>query len=235
MNVDSFAYAVLTYLLNNALNIIGTILLGLIGAYLTQRYIKREVTSARKERLDQAKTNLLDVLEMQVINDKDISEEKIENLMAAVDRKYSVSLSANLSKKDILQDVELRIEESRHLSPSDKEEYSNRIEQQISSIKESNKPTLPAPQSNTFSRLEQAIKESETQEAIELLNDLKPVLQGMGPAATFSATGGIIRFLFSDEGIRSYPPERRRRILIAAILFSIVYILAGVYIIGLGQ
>jgi len=96
---------------------------------------KRNFASAKTERTRQARKDLLNFIESYIINKQKISEETIYNLRAALEREYQVSLEDICTPIELLQDVELRIQKSMHLSNVQKKEYIYQIEKIIADIK----------------------------------------------------------------------------------------------------
>lgn len=153
-----------------------TFLISLFSVYGTKKIIEGYLSSATDERRSQAKSDLLDVLENHVINEKDISSDKMAHLMSAIDRKHSVNLSDKLSKVELLQDIELRIEESSHLDSTQKEEYSETIEGTIAEIKAQNESPeyyYPVPhhmKASLINTLQDELEQDNIEEALNILN-----------------------------------------------------------------
>ena len=124
----------LTFLNQNWQNIIVALAIGLLFYFLSNYALKRYITSAERERLKQAKDTLLNILESQIINKQDISLDKINNLLKAIDRDHSVNLSDLVSPSSLLQDLEMQFEKSHHLDPTQKKEYCTQIQNQIQEI-----------------------------------------------------------------------------------------------------
>lgn len=125
-----------SFLENNWLTLL-SILIGLVVSYLFYRLQRKDVVSAQEERLKHAHEELIDVIETYIINKQQLSDEAIENLVAASERSYRVRLRPEFSPVTLLQDVALRLQRSRHLDIAQKTEYAEKIETVIHGIRES--------------------------------------------------------------------------------------------------
>ena len=123
------------FLYQNWQNIIVALAIGFLFLFLSNYTLKRFIISAERERLKQAKDTVLSILESRIINKQDISLDKINNLLKAIDREHSVILSDLVSPSSLLQDLELQFEKSHHLDPIQKEEYCTQIQNQIQEIR----------------------------------------------------------------------------------------------------
>ena len=115
-----------------------TILVSMISSIVNCLFYmlkKRDFASAKTERTRQARKDLLNFIESYIINKQKISEETIYNLRAALEREYQVSLEDIFTPIELLQDVELRIQKSMHLSNVQKKEHIFQIEKIIADIK----------------------------------------------------------------------------------------------------
>ncbi|QSB02783.1 hypothetical protein JWZ98_07565 [Methylomonas sp. EFPC1] len=127
------------FLENNWLSIV-SILIGIIVSYVFYRFQKNDSISASVERKKHAIDELIDLVESYIINKQEISEDIIDNFVAASERSYSVNLGTSCSAISILQDVALRLQRSRHLDIEQKSEYSEKINQSILEIRDKSKP-----------------------------------------------------------------------------------------------
>jgi hypothetical protein len=163
-----------TYWVEILLSVI-SIIVGAIVGYVFYRLQKRDVASAEIERINRAREEMLDILESNVVNKQNISEETIYNLLAASEREYRVSLRDICTPITLLQDVTLRLHRSRHLDINQKTDYSARLEKVILEISESSREisadsTDPIEIART---VEEAIKNNEQEKALENLLLLK--------------------------------------------------------------
>lgn len=169
----------------NWASVITTFLISIFSIYGTSKVVQKYLTTASDERKEQAKNDLLDILENHIINEKSIHSNKIDNLVDAVDRKYSVPLSENVSKIALLQDLELRIEESRHLDAQQKQDYSAEIEDTIAEINEEQPAHLPSGAIADFvENVKIKIEEGNEEEAKEMLDNMSEFL-GRSPVLMF--------------------------------------------------
>ena len=165
---------ILTFVDSNWQNIIIALVIGLIFFLLSNYAIKKIIISGEKERLKQAKNMLLDILEARIINKQNISLDKINNLLYAIEREHSVKLSNTVSPTSLLQDLELQFEKSHHLDPNQKEEYCKQIQNQIQEIKGiEGAIIIPNKFSNIVETLSEDIKSKNTVNALKKLDLLK--------------------------------------------------------------
>ena len=143
--------------------------------YILSTYaLKKYITSAGKERVKRAKESLLTILESRIINKQEISLEKINSLLKAIEREHSVILSDLVSPLSLLQDLELEFEKSHHLDPNQKEEYCRLIQNQIQEIRVSEDAlNIPSKYSEILENLEENIKSKNTDKSLELIKLLK--------------------------------------------------------------
>jgi len=162
------------FIYSNWQNIIVALAVGLLFYFLSNYALKRVITSAERERLNLAKNSLLDILEARIINKQDISTDKINNLTKAIEREHSVGLSDVVSPLTLLQDIELRFEKSHHLDPAQKEQYCERIQNQMQEIRANeNTLTVPRRYSDIVDTLTEEIKSKNNDKALENLELLK--------------------------------------------------------------
>jgi hypothetical protein len=154
-----------------------TVVITLLSVYLTNRAFRDYVTSAREERISQAKDDLIGILENQIINRKEISTDKVHNLIEAVEREHSVNLSDQLTPVTLLQDLELRIEQSSHLDTEQKEKYGEKIEKIIANIEEKGQEIKELPpeiyHAPIIEDIEDALEADNVDGALDLIEKLK--------------------------------------------------------------
>jgi len=160
-----------------------SIIFGFLFGYLFYRLQKRDVASARAERVKRAREELLDLIESYIINKQTVSEQWIHNLLAASEREYQVSLGDISSPTTLLQDVALRLQKSRHLDIVQKGEYAAQIEHTITAIEEVREevPEEAKEPLELLGVLRNAIHNDEKQKALETTTLLRERL-GKPPA-----------------------------------------------------
>ncbi len=165
---------IFSFLNQNWQNIIVALAIGFLFYFLSNYALRRYITSAERERLKQAKDTILNILESRIINKQDISLDKINNLLKAIDREHSVFLSDLVSPSSLLQDLELQFEKSHHLDTTQKEEYCTQIQNQIKEI-ETLEDDLKVPKkcSEIIEKIEKSIESKEIDESLEYLELLK--------------------------------------------------------------
>jgi ABC-type multidrug transport system fused ATPase/permease subunit len=123
----SLVIALIEFVKENWPTIIVTLLGGfvffLLSIYLYGKYAR----SALYERKKRAKESLVDIMESLIIVKKTINLNKFSRVVRALEREYEVELS-DVSFRSILEDIELRIEKSKHLDPQQKIDYADNIE-----------------------------------------------------------------------------------------------------------
>ena len=164
-----------TFLYSNWQSIIVAFGIGFLFFILSTYGIKKYISSAERERLKQAKNSMLDILESRIINKQNLSIDKINSLLTAIDRENSVDLTGRGSPSSLLEDLGLRFEKSHHLDPSQKEEYCKKIEEYIGNIiKEGEKIiTVPTKYTEIVDILTENIKSNNSEKALESLELLK--------------------------------------------------------------
>lgn len=165
---------ILAFLNQNWQNIIVAFAIGFLFYFLSNYALRRYINSAERERLKQAKDTVLNILEYRIINKQDISLDKINNLLRAIDREHSVILSDLVSPSSLLQDLELQFEKSHHLDPTQKEEYCMQIQNQIQEIRTTEETlNVPRKYSEIIEHLEENIKSKNTDKSLKYLDILK--------------------------------------------------------------
>jgi len=218
-NINDVLNITFQFVTSNFVAII-SIAITLIGIVITPYYIRGRISSAQKERYNQAKNSLLDILEEQIINKKEMSEERLGNLTLAMERRHSVSISDRISKVEILQDLQLRIEESK-LDVDDKEEYSGIIEEKISQIKSRNDDvSIPPEYDYIIEELENTDNITE-EKLVEKVEEVR-----RKPKASISISAyEMMRFLILRDDYH-LSPERQRRIRVMFVLVTSIYVVA---------
>lgn len=213
----------INFLTDNIVAII-TIIITAIGVIGTPYYIRNRVNSAQQERYNQAKESLLDILENQVINDKDLSDDRLDNLLSAIERRYSVSISERVSHIEILQDLQLRIEESK-LDVNDKEKYSTEIEARIKEIRDHRDgEDLPSVYRSAISELEGADNLSED----DLVRRIEKVRLERTPSPVINPVH-FYKELFRGN-LHQVPPFQRKETRLFMLVVMIAYLLFVVFV-----
>ena len=125
------------YVTLNWQNISITIIVSTFFYFLSSISLKKIVISAEKERINQAKDSLLNILEARIINKQDVSLEKVNSLINAINRDHSLNLFQVVTPITLLQDLELIFEKSHHLDARQKDEYCTQIREQVKLIEKS--------------------------------------------------------------------------------------------------
>lgn len=150
-----------------------TTVVTLLGAYVGIRYQSRRQESVDEKEREQAKDEIISMMENRLINEKDISEDWIDNLVLAAERKYELRTLSQISPVSLLQELMFKIEESSHLDPDQKERYVNNIEETIEEVENSRKISR---MSNSYSDLIEELRneiQEENESALNVLESLE--------------------------------------------------------------
>lgn len=159
------------FLIENWQNIIITIVGGLIFFFGSMFFIRYKEKSAEFERYKKAKDIVYDVLESSLINKQPISLLRIKHIINAAEREQSIEIKD--SPINLLEDLELRFEVSKHLDTEQQMAYINQIEELISNIEsESNVSTIPLSFEDAYASLKQNIENERKDESLDDLNEL---------------------------------------------------------------
>ncbi|MCD8408564.1 hypothetical protein LNI96_11610 [Tenacibaculum dicentrarchi] len=119
--------------------IIGAVffILGPLGLWFSGKKVKRE-------KINKAKSELLDLIEGMLVNNEKITLSKLVTLFRAVERQNGSNLGLDSDLTNILEDLTLRFAKSKHLSSEQKDVYIERIDSLINSVgkKEENSDSI---------------------------------------------------------------------------------------------
>lgn len=169
------AYLVITnlsFFTNNWISLLVTLIISILIAYFFNYLSSKREESAEKERGIQAKSRILDILENKIINKQEITREKIERLIKSSSRKYSTNLLLNLTPESLLEDLELLFEESHHLDPNQKQEYSDKLNQLLINIVNT-QSNLIYPNEKIFDDIIESVNSGNNQRFLDNLMVLK--------------------------------------------------------------
>lgn len=142
----------------------------LISLIITNNY----AISAENERFKQAQNEILDILENRIINNQELSESKIKRLLNAVARENQIQASQFESLISIIETLELRFENSKHLSPDQKSKYSQKIEKIISDMEHGDVDLLISTNyGDIIENIKNLINSNQQKEALKSLDLLK--------------------------------------------------------------
>lgn len=166
----------ISYIASNLISIIITIILSLTSIYGTQRYIKKAVVSAQRERRNRAKNDLLDVLEVGIANKDVPTSTRINHLKSAIERKHSVPLE-DMSDIAILEDLILRVQESSHLDPGQKNQQTEEVEHVIETLENQRETDpLPSNEREVIDGIKANIESGNENKAINYLDTLEEII-----------------------------------------------------------
>jgi uncharacterized membrane-anchored protein YhcB (DUF1043 family) len=174
------------FLVDNWLSIL-SIVIGIVVAYIFYRLQKKDTASAYAERKKHATSELLDVVESYIINKQRLSEHVIDNLIHASERDHFVELQPRCTAISLLQDVALRLQRSRHLDIPQKSEYSEKIEELISQIRQAYEDEEPIHFNRINSEVGEKIAIIETMLIPERAVEAKSILSSLGNLANIKS------------------------------------------------
>lgn len=170
-------------IVQNWVTILVTSLVTLLAAVVSNYGIKKRFKSVKEKDRQQALEELRSAIEDLIINNRDkitdqgieldkigLSSDRIYDLIDAAEREHQVSLSEVTSPVSLLQDVDLRIKNSRYLDSGQKYQYSCAITTIIDKIKDdSSNIVLPEELAETIERIEEEATYDGVEEDIDEL------------------------------------------------------------------
>ena len=165
------------YISKNWQGILITIIIGLFFFVLTPQGLKKYLKTAEVERRNRAKENILDLLESSLIYKQDLDSKKIYHLLSAIGREFELKIFSYFTAKSLLEDLELRFEKSKHLDPSQKQDYTRKIETLISDIEQENKDSeISASYNRLFENLKKSVIDGNNELSLKEIDILKKKL-----------------------------------------------------------
>ncbi len=166
----------LKFLIENKTSLITNFIAGLVFFVLGPVVIGLSNKKIRKEKLNRAKDSFLDLFENMLVNKETVTKEKLSTLFHAVSRQHSVNLEVDTDLQYLLEDLFLRFATSKHLSPTQKDDYSNQIEEIKKSLEE--KPMkeerqIPKSFTRIFEELENKLETGDKQSIAKQIQELK--------------------------------------------------------------
>ena len=184
---------ILKFLSDNKSSLLANLVAGLVFFVLGPVVIGISNRKFRKEKLNRAKDGFLDLLENMLVNQEAVSKEKLSTLFHAVSREHTVNMEVETDLQYLLEDLSLRFAKSKHLSPAQKDEYSNRIEEIKLLLEQKPKPeekSIPKSYTRIFDELEKTVETGSKEEISKEINQLKDKLKDdraiRGPIGMYS-------------------------------------------------
>lgn len=213
---------IVKFLTDNRASLIANLVAGLVFFVLGPVVIGFSNRKFRKEKLNRAKDAFLDLLENMLVNKEGVTKEKLTTLFHAVSREHSVNLEVDTDLQYLLEDLSLRFAKSKHLSPAQKDEYSNRIEEIKKLLEKQPEPEerrMPKSYNRIFEELEATIDTGDKTIISKQLNELKEKLLD-----DKAIRGPVVAYSFLFKRMRENPIQFGI-VIIIAILFYIFIIL----------
>lgn len=184
---------IVKFLTDNRASLIANLVAGLVFFVLGPVVIGFSNRKFRKEKLNRAKDAFLDLFENMLVNKEGVTKEKLTTLFHAVSREHSVNLEVDTDLQYLLEDLSLRFAKSKHLSPAQKDEYSNRIEEIKKLLEKKPEPEerrMPKSYNRIFEELEATIDTGDKAIISKQLTELKEKLLDdraiRGPVGAYS-------------------------------------------------
>jgi Flp pilus assembly protein TadB len=134
----------------------------------------------RLERVRKFKESLIDILEGMTVNQEAITNEKLTMMFRANERENEISVSSSYDLEQLLEDVILRFQRSRHIDATQKDAYANILSEVSRSLRD-DKTSARTESRDTYRALvrgvTEAIEADQSGEALKLLSDLDRRLQ----------------------------------------------------------
>lgn len=158
----------------------------------------KRANSAYLEQIKQAKKEIIDTLENYIINDVSVSSKMIENLRAGTERSYNIKLDSEWDSISLLQDINFRLQTSRHLAISKKQKYSETLDGIIDSFKNEYKNQ----------------NENKSLSSIDSLVNFQQIINSLSEEQKNEAKKEIIDFIKFQQNIKSnqFYQSRTRKI-----------------------
>jgi uncharacterized protein YneF (UPF0154 family) len=144
--------------------------LGPLGLWFSRKRVKQERTRKAKE-------ILLDIVEGILVNQENVTQQKLSVLFRAVERETDVDLGESYDIDRLLEDLILRFEKSKHLDATQKDKYSNEVQriaaEAITQAAEPDKKPIPRAYRSILSELNESLHSNNNAKAIELTEELE--------------------------------------------------------------
>lgn len=122
------------FFLNNQSSIIVSLIVGLLFFILGPLGLWFSGKKVKREKINKAKSELLDLIESMLVNKEFISISKLLTLFRAIERQNGINLGLDSDLNNILEDLSLRFAKSKHLSSDQKDSYLKQIDDLIEEL-----------------------------------------------------------------------------------------------------
>ncbi|MBK9402922.1 MAG: hypothetical protein IPN57_00090 [Ignavibacteria bacterium] len=187
---------ILKFLTENKSSLFTNFIAGLVFFVLGPVVLGLSNRKFRKEKLNRAKDSFLDLFENMLVNKETVSKEKLSTLFHAVSRQHSVNMEVDTDLQYLLEDLSLRFATSKHLSPVQKDEYSNRIEEiqkLLEGKPEQEERRIPKSFTRIFEELDSKVEIGNKDEIVKQVDELKSKLMDDGHSRTLGFYTHIYR------------------------------------------
>lgn len=124
------------FILDNSASIIVSLIIGALFFILGPLGLWFSGKKVKREKINKAKAELLDLIESMLVNKEQITISKLITLFRAVERQNGNNLGLDSDLNNTLEDLTLRFARSKHLSSEQKDAYIEQIDKLINSIHE---------------------------------------------------------------------------------------------------
>lgn len=207
------------FLAENRSSLLTNFIAGLVFFVLGPVVLGLSNRRIRKEKLNRAKDSILDLFENMLVNKETVTKEKLSTLFHAVSRQHSVNMEVDTDLQYLLEDLSLRFATSKHLSPSQKDEYSNRIEEikkLLEQKPEQEERRIPKSFTRIFEELDIKVENGNKEEIIKQVDELKTKIMD----DRHSRVPGIYPFFFRQ--MREKPLQFGITIFISIVIYVVI-------------
>ncbi|WP_121663472.1 hypothetical protein [Metabacillus litoralis] len=175
---------IVTFWEANSSNIIVSFIIGLVFFILGPIGLWFSGKKVKKERVKKAIDMLLDTFEGMLVNEVNISPNRLIMVFRSIERDIKIDLEANYELESLLEDLVLRFERSKHLDPNQKDKYYEKITNIKNELKEEQSKqerstNIPRPYSNVFQELREANATNDQKNFNKLIDELeKKIIEG---------------------------------------------------------
>jgi len=213
------------FLIDNQSSIIVSIIIGALFFVLGPLGLWFSGKKVKKEKINKAKSEFLDLIESMLVNGENITISKLITLFGAIERQNGINLGLDSDIENLLEDLSLRFARSKHLSPEQKDKYSNEIDNFIQQLYKEEKEENEAP----VRELPKSLK--------SIVNDIKKEAEPLDSDKLLEKVESLEKYLTkpSDPFLRMFTILRERPkltywiglvyIIVILIVFIVQYII----------
>lgn len=130
----------------------------------------------RRERVENVKDSLANLVEGMLVNQEDISGDKIRRMFRAIESEADVVVGPQYDLGELVDDVSLRFQRSPHLDANQKNEYLGKLASLAENEDELGKSTAPATYDTLLDALAASTTAGDQDKSTELIGKLRKSL-----------------------------------------------------------